>query len=69
MLKVLRDAFDLAIDDLGTRVTDTNREKVHEAVAGAIMDLAKAGQTDLQQLRRYAVDKGRNVLSNNVTFL
>lgn len=60
-LSVLYRAFDEAIAALGSEITDRNRYRVHERVAKSIIDLARVGQLDPQQLHRYATAQGRRL--------
>jgi hypothetical protein len=66
-LRALCAAIDDAIAVLGSHITDNNRQSVHEAIAVAVIDLAKTGQRDAVRLSRYAIDKGRQAVST-VTF-
>jgi hypothetical protein len=64
ILSALCAAIDDAITVLGAQLDDSNRQRVHEAIAIAVIDLAKAGQRDPERLSRYAIDKGRQAVSS-----
>lgn len=66
-LRALCTAIDEAITVLGAQIDDSNRQRVHEEIAVAVVDLARAGQRDPARLTRYAMDKGRHAVSS-VTF-
>jgi hypothetical protein len=59
-LSLLYAVFDYTVAELDNRITDSNRQRVHEAIAKAIIDLATAGQLDPTQLKRYALAQGRS---------
>ena len=61
-LSILYAVFDDAVAELDADITDVNRHRIHTAVAKAIVDLAKSGQLDANQLKRYAVAQGRSAL-------
>lgn len=63
ILRALCAAIDDAITVLGAKIDDSNRQRVHEAIAVAVIDLARTGQRDPVRLSRYAMDKGRQALS------
>ena len=62
-LRALCAAIDDAITVLGAKIDSSNRQRVHEAIAVAVIDLAKTGQRDPVRLGRYAMDKDRQALS------
>ena len=61
-LAILYAVFDDAVAELDADITDVNRHRIHTAVAKAIIDLAKSGQLDHTQLKRYALAQGRSAI-------
>ena len=61
-LSILYAVFDHAVAELNAEITDVNRHRIHTAIAKAIIDLAKSGQLDPTQLKRYALAQGRNAI-------
>lgn len=60
---MLQEAYDAVDSEFVDKLTDRNREFVHEAMAVTLMVLAKGGQLDPDQLRKAAIDKARRLLS------
>jgi hypothetical protein len=61
-LSVLYAVFDHTVAELDADITDVNRHRIHTAIAMAIIDLAKSGQLDPAQLKRYAIAQGRRAI-------
>ena len=58
-LTTLHQAFDNAWRTVEPVTSKHNRERVRDDVAKAVIDLAKAGRSDQNQLTNYAVYRGR----------
>jgi hypothetical protein len=61
-LSILYAVFDDVVASLDAEITDANRHRIHTAIAKAIIDLAKSGQLDPTQLKRYAMAQGRSAI-------
>lgn len=61
-LGTLQKVYDDACRALADSINDSNRKRVHEALATAIFDLAMAGQVEADRLLTYAVDQARRAL-------
>lgn len=62
VLAMLRKSFDDVWDQIGPRTDDESRERVKEAVADAIMTVARLGQKSPEQIFIYALSKAHNAL-------
>ena len=63
-LRALCAAIDDAITVLGAKIDDSNRQRVHKAIAVAVIDLARTGQRDPVRLSRYAIPRPREHASH-----
>ena len=62
-LAVLRAIHDSILNEVCEKLTGENQRRVQEAVASAIMEMAKAGQFDPEQLRAHGLRRALAVLA------
>ena len=63
-LRDLKQTFDDAWSRLAVAVPSGHEDQVREAIARAIFDRARAGQTDRELLRSDAMREGRRAISS-----
>ena len=62
-LRVLYAAFDAAWKNVERHTDASNRKRVRDAIAAAIVDLAKSGQRSAHTLEAYATDRAYAALA------
>ena len=65
-LRVLYAAFDAAWKNVERHTDASTRRRVRDAIAGAIVDLAKSGQRTPHTLEAYATDRAYAALASGV---